>query len=83
MTDERPAGASPEELAIHVVLDGWQLDRKITALAAMASQTGGLMALAGPDLYAAQVAEEAFVDASSLPLVLPLVGAGMPIATEP
>jgi hypothetical protein len=41
------------------------------------------MALAGPDLYAAQVAEEAFVDASSLPRVLPVVGASMPIATEP
>ena len=53
-----------DELAVHVVLDGWQLDRKLTALAAMASQTSELMAKIDPDVYAMQVAEEAFIDAS-------------------
>jgi LmbE family N-acetylglucosaminyl deacetylase len=67
MSDERPAGADPEQLAVHLRLDGWQLDRKLTALAAMASQTGTVMATIDPDLYAAVVAEEAFLDAAALP----------------
>ena len=33
MTDDRPTGVPAEELAIHMVLDGAQLDRKLTALA--------------------------------------------------
>jgi LmbE family N-acetylglucosaminyl deacetylase len=63
MTGERPVGVPADELAVHVHLAGWQLDRKLTALAAMASQTGPAMALIEPELYAAQVAVEAFVDA--------------------
>jgi LmbE family N-acetylglucosaminyl deacetylase len=65
MTDERPSGARPDELAIHVRLDGWQLDRKLTALRAMASQTRDLMAL-DPATYAMQAAEEAFIDATAV-----------------
>ena len=42
------------------------LDRKLTALAAMASQTAELMATIDPELYAMQVAEEAFIDATTL-----------------
>ncbi len=63
MTDDRPTGVPAEELAIHLVLDGAQLDRKLTALAAMASQTRDLMAMIDPAVYAAQVAEEAFIEA--------------------
>jgi LmbE family N-acetylglucosaminyl deacetylase len=63
MSDERPAGVPSDDLAVHVRLAGWQLDRKITALRAMASQTSGLIAMLGADVYAAQVAEESFVDA--------------------
>ena len=63
MTDERPAGVPSEELAVHVDLDGRALDRKLTALSAMASQTRDLMASAG-DVYVATVAEESFVDAT-------------------
>ena len=33
MTHERPAGTPTDQLALHVDLDGWQLDRKLTALA--------------------------------------------------
>src|SRR5215207_2004169 len=63
MTDERPSGVRCEDLAAYVRLRGWQLDRKLTALAALASQTAELTARIGPELYAMQVAEEAFVDA--------------------
>lgn len=64
MTDERPGGIPEAEVAVHVVLDGARLDRKLTALRAMATQTGELMAMLDPSVYAAQVAEEAFVDAA-------------------
>jgi len=64
MTDERPVGVVPDDLAVDVRLDGWQLDRKVTALTAMTSQTGDAIALLGADAYAELVAEETFVDAS-------------------
>lgn len=64
MTDERPSGVPEEELAVHVVLDGPQLDRKLTALSALASQTRDLTAKLDPAIYAMQVAEEAFIDAT-------------------
>ncbi len=41
MSDERPRGVSAERLALRISLDGPDLDRKLTALAAMASQTAG------------------------------------------
>jgi LmbE family N-acetylglucosaminyl deacetylase len=63
MTDERPSGVPTDQLAVHARLDGWQLDRKLTALAAMATQTSSLIAKLGPAIYATQVAEEAFIDA--------------------
>ena len=65
MTDERPVGVPAEELAVHVHLDGAGLDRKLTALRAMATQTSGLIAMLDPAVYAAQVAEEAFVEATA------------------
>jgi LmbE family N-acetylglucosaminyl deacetylase/GNAT superfamily N-acetyltransferase len=64
MTDERPTGVPPDQLGVHVELDGPDLDRKLTALRALATQTGGLMARLDPATYAAQVAEESFIDAS-------------------
>jgi LmbE family N-acetylglucosaminyl deacetylase len=64
MTDERPSGTPADDLALHVVLAGPQLDRKLTALAAMASQTGDLTSRIDPATYRMQVAEEAFVDAT-------------------
>jgi LmbE family N-acetylglucosaminyl deacetylase len=63
MSDERPAGVPADELAVHVRLREWELDRKVTALRAMASQTTELIVMLGADVYAAQVAEESFVDA--------------------
>lgn len=64
MTDARPIGTRPDELAVHVTLDGPHLDRKLAALAAIASQTGTVMSTLDPATYAASVAEESFVDAS-------------------
>jgi LmbE family N-acetylglucosaminyl deacetylase len=63
MTDERPVGVPRHELAVHLRLEGWQLDRKLTALAAMASQTGPAIAAVGYGDYVAEIAEESFVDA--------------------
>ena len=60
LTDERPAGVPEREHAVHDVLDGPALDRKLTALAAMASQTRGVMAAVDLSTFAAQVSEEAF-----------------------
>jgi LmbE family N-acetylglucosaminyl deacetylase len=63
MTDERPVGTPVSQLALQVVASGAALDQKLAALAAMASQTAD--AIAGdPELYAAMIAEEAFVDAT-------------------
>lgn len=64
MSDDRPLGVSESTLAVHLRLDGVELDRKLTALRAMATQTSEVMALVGPDTYAAQVAEEAFIEAA-------------------
>jgi LmbE family N-acetylglucosaminyl deacetylase len=64
MTDERPTGVPAAELALHVRLDGWRLDRKLAALRAMATQTAGVMATVDPATFAAHVAEEAFVEAT-------------------
>lgn len=71
MGDERPAGVPAAELAVHLQLEGPALDRKLTALRAMATQTAGLLRLVDPDVYAAQAAEEAFVDAARLPHPIP------------
>ena len=40
MTDERPSGVPSAELAVHLVLDDWRLDRKLTALRALALSDG-------------------------------------------
>jgi LmbE family N-acetylglucosaminyl deacetylase len=63
MTEDRPAGVSEERAVVHVALTGQQLDRKMTALRAMATQTGSAIEMLGDATYADLVAEEAFVDA--------------------
>jgi LmbE family N-acetylglucosaminyl deacetylase len=67
MSDQRPAGVPTAELALHVTLQGPQLDRKLTALRAMATQTSTLVEAMDIDVYAAQVCEEAFVEARPAP----------------
>jgi LmbE family N-acetylglucosaminyl deacetylase len=63
MGDERPTGVPAADLAVHLRLEGPALDRKLTALRAMATQTAGLLQVVDPEVYAAQAAEEAFADA--------------------
>jgi LmbE family N-acetylglucosaminyl deacetylase len=63
MTEDRPAGVPRQDLAVHLQLTGADLDRKVTALAAMATQTGALLSV-GREQYAEMVAEEGFVDAT-------------------
>ena len=63
MTDERPTGVPANQLDIHLQLDGHDLERKLTALRAIATQTSGLMAMLDPKTYAAQVSEEWFIAA--------------------
>lgn len=64
MSDERPAGTPIRDVDLHLCLDGAALDRKLTALRAMASQTAAVTELLDPATYAALVAEEVFVDES-------------------
>jgi LmbE family N-acetylglucosaminyl deacetylase len=64
MTDERPTGVRADEAGVHLRLDGVELDRKLVALRAMATQTGALIDMLGLAAYAEQVAEECFVDAT-------------------
>ena len=66
MSDERPTGVPVDQLAVHTHLAGIHLDRKLTALRAMTTQTAGLIAMLDEQTYADQVAEEAFVAAPSV-----------------
>jgi LmbE family N-acetylglucosaminyl deacetylase len=61
MTDERPTPVPSAELAIDLVASGAELDRKLAALAAMASQTEAARLGLGPARYAEMAADEAFV----------------------
>ena len=67
MSDERPTGVPAASLAVHVHLAGDDLDRKVAALRAMATQTAGLVSRIPFDVYADQVSEECFVDAAVTP----------------
>jgi LmbE family N-acetylglucosaminyl deacetylase len=62
MTDERPTGVRRQDLALQLELTGAALDRKVTALAAMTSQTGAMIAGVGAELFAQLIAEESFVE---------------------
>lgn len=61
MADERPEPV--DSPAFHLVPVGADLDRKLTALAAMASQTAAFIAMVGEEPYGEVVAEECFVEA--------------------
>lgn len=63
MTTERPTPVPTAGLAWHRCLAGVDLDRKVAALSAMASQTEGLRRAVGDEVFAALAAEEAFVEA--------------------
>jgi LmbE family N-acetylglucosaminyl deacetylase len=63
MTGQQPVGMPQEGLSLHLQLSGARLDRKVTALGAMATQTAETMAAFGMDTYATYVAQEGFVDA--------------------
>lgn len=65
MSDQRPLGIPADQLDIHLCLTGSDLDRKLTALRAMNTQTSVVMAMVEPDVYAAQVAEEWFIAANT------------------
>lgn len=65
MTDERPVGVPAAELALQLRLAGRELDRKFTALAAMASQTGPAITAFGEDVFLDEIAEESFIAADS------------------
>lgn len=66
MSDERPLGVAAADAALHLELSGDALDRKLTALRAMATQTGALIAALDPEVYAEHVREECFVAARVL-----------------
>lgn len=66
MADLCPVGVPAEWLGLQVALSGSELDRKLVALRAMATQTAPLIAAVGEDVFAAQVAVESFVDASGV-----------------
>ncbi len=64
MTGERPVGVPAHDLALHVCLDGTALDRKVSALRAMATQTSEVVARVGVADYGELAAEESFVERS-------------------
>lgn len=66
MSPRRPAGVRPEELSLRMVVREHELDRKITALRAMASQTAAVVAALDEQVYRDMVAEESFVAAASV-----------------
>ena len=65
MTDERPTGVRAEDLAVHLWLEGVDLDQKLSALRAMGTQTSAIMQAVDEDLFSSEVREEAFAAAPS------------------
>ena len=65
-----PAAPTPDaDLAVHAVLDGDLLDRKLAALAALASQTEAVRDEMGAEAYRDWVAVEAFRAATHAPTI--------------
>jgi LmbE family N-acetylglucosaminyl deacetylase len=62
MADREPVTIAASECAIYLNLEGELLDLKFRALQCQESQIGPLLSLAGPDVYRAMLAEEAFTD---------------------
>jgi LmbE family N-acetylglucosaminyl deacetylase len=81
MTDARPAGVPQADLTVHAHVAGADLDRKLAALRAMATQTSAVVAELGLETYAALVAEEAFIDARRV-LVAPASPGDGPVVVE-
>jgi LmbE family N-acetylglucosaminyl deacetylase len=63
-----PVLTPAERLAVGLVLPRDIAVRKVRALAAQATQTAGLIATLGVDLYTAWVGEESFVEAARVPV---------------
>ena len=57
-----PVVVADDDLAVHLTLPAATLGRKVSALRAQETQTAGLIAAMGLDVYTAWVAEEAFVE---------------------
>ncbi len=57
-----PVTVAEDRLAVDLVLDAGQTARKVRALLAQETQTAGLVAALGVDVYSAWVAEESFVE---------------------
>jgi LmbE family N-acetylglucosaminyl deacetylase len=70
-----PVVVADERCDVHLLLEGAELDRKLAALRAQASQTAALERSIGPATYAEWSAEEAFVEILDHPTrLLPRVG---------
>ena len=76
-----PVRTSPEQVALEVVLDGAIADRKLVALRAQASQTAGLVAAMGEQVYRAWTSTETFREMLSMvPRAVPAdVAATVPV----
>jgi LmbE family N-acetylglucosaminyl deacetylase len=70
MTDQRPVGVPADAVAVQLRLEGVALERKLTALRAMASQTATLLASIDPPAFAAVIEDETFVDAAWAPALV-------------
>lgn len=66
MDPDLPLRTSPGQVALEVVLDGALADRKLVALRAQASQTAGLIAAMGEQVYRAWTSTETFREALSM-----------------
>jgi LmbE family N-acetylglucosaminyl deacetylase len=66
-----PVRTPAERLAVDLVLPRDVAVRKVRALAAQATQTTGLIATLGVDVYTAWVGEEEFVEAALVPVTHP------------
>lgn len=64
MTDDRPEGVAPEDLALSLDLDGVLLERKMAALRAMPSQTDAAFEGLGEETFALLNRSEWFVQAA-------------------
>ena len=62
MTDDEPLLHSPEQLSIHVQLEGELLEMKERAMLRQQSQLGPMLELTGPETFRVLLAEESFRD---------------------
>ena len=62
MADRVPVTVPASQCAVYLSLEGELLDLKYRAMQCQESQIGPLLSLAGPDVFRAMLAEEAFTD---------------------